>query len=137
MKNQTWEIVNAILRRGDEPGLIAEWISGLEKWAATNGGQDAAALRLWLPHFQVRPFYTAEELSNLWPALKIALGMETKMTENPSPNRLANELEFHGLPKVLFATSPRSEKWFIVERCRYWKNRQLSDDQFREIANVF
>jgi hypothetical protein len=141
-KPDTFTIVNTILRRGNEPGLISEWFAGMKAWAEANGGQDAAALKIWLDLVKPRPFYTAFELSKLWPALRLTLGLTSRMEEPPSPNRLANELKFFGLP-VLKNTNGKSfffhggnsspAEHFIVEHCHKWRGQSLDQIEFDNI----
>lgn len=140
----TYAIVRAVLERGNQPGLITEWFAGMKAWADANQGPDAAALRLWLPQFPIRPFYTAEELARLWPALKLTLGLAKTMTEPPTANRLENELLFCGLPMLVnydtgnswFWNPERTKmgKYFVVEHVHDWKNLSMSQGGF---DNVF
>lgn len=140
--NDTYAICQAILRRGNEPGLIAEWFDGMKAWAEANNGPDASALRTWLGIVKPRSFYTALELSMLWPALKVTLGLRTRMEEPPAPNRLSNELQFHGLPLLkndngtmyFFHGGNRSpDKFFIVEHVHKWKPIALTQKEFDDI----
>lgn len=124
-------IVETILARGNKPGLIAEWFAGMKAWAQANKGPDADALRLWLDLVKPRPFYTAEELSGFWPALRLALGLATQMAPKPTANRLHNELTFYGLPLLKNADTganyfPGFGSLFIVERVHYWRNRPVT-----------
>lgn len=139
MKTANFEIVNTIVRRGNEPGLITEWFRGMLEWANTNPGPDATALRTWLEMVKPRPFYTTEELCALWPALRVALGYDRRMIERPSPNRLANELAFHGLQYLAsdegtyYFRDPFTGKrgrYFIVERHGFWRKQRLSQKEF-------
>lgn len=138
--NATQEIVKIILQRGNGPGLITEWFDGMRAWAEANDGQDAAALRIWLNIAKPRPFYTSDELALLWPALKLTLGLATRLDAPPGANRLHNELWFHRLP-VVFNGNPGNANWpffeiegkttqyFIVEHCHKWRDRPLTTEQ--------
>ena len=130
-------IVQLILRRGNGPGLIAEWFAGMKQWAEANGGQDAAALKVWLDIVQPRPFYTAEELARFWPALRLTLGMTKRLEPGPSPNRLENELTFYRLPEILFDTNeiPFRHKFFIVEHCHRWRKHRFSVEEVQTILS--
>lgn len=140
--SDTYTIVNTILQRGNEPGLIREWFDGMKAWAEANGGQDAAALRMWLKLVKPRPFYTAEELSRLWPALKLTLGLSMRLDPEPSPNRLANELEFCGLPVLRdengmpFVSEGSFSSRFIVEHCHKWRNVHMTQEEFDNALNL-
>jgi hypothetical protein len=135
-KSPTYEIVQIILRRGNEPGLISEWFDGMRAWAEANRGPDAAALKTWLGIVKARPFYTAAELAKFWPALKLTLGLSTRLDPEPSPNRLANELVFYGLPMLRnefgFTFFPGEEKnpYFIVEHCHKWRDARMTQEEF-------
>ena len=74
-KGETYAIVKAMKATGNRPGVIAQWKAEMEAWAAMRpvNDPDAQAVRSWLPHWQCRPFYTAEELAPMWPALAIAV----------------------------------------------------------------
>lgn len=126
----TYVIVRRIIDAGNGPGLFREWYRAMLDWADHNPGADADAIKAWLHIVKPRPFYTAEELSRFWPALKLALGLESRMTEPPSPNRLANELDFYRLP---FVTDEEGRKFFIVEQVAKWKGAKLTQ---KEIENA-
>lgn len=127
----TYQIVNMICRRGNQPGIIREWFDGLRKWASENTGPDAEALRCWMDIARVRPFYTAEELAPLWPALKLTLGLASRLDPAPGANRLHNELVFHGMPKLQNAETGSFEffeshqRYFIVEHVHRWRNNPI------------
>lgn len=130
-ESETYAIIKAMKRNGNRPGLIAEWKDAVERWANLPENArcaDAAAVRAWLPAWQVRPFYTATELAPLWPALAIAVGATMKLAHPKSPMRLANELDFGGLPRVQIEGQPTD--YFIVERIHHW-NRPLTLKEFR------
>jgi hypothetical protein len=149
----TYQIVRVMIERGSKPGLIRELLETSLKWAEAHNGQDAAALRLWLEYVNFkRPFYAASELSFFWPALKLALGLEKRMTEAPSPNRLANELKFYGLPIVRrsdqiapsfdgvgsgdwFEKNSTPTEYFICENITYWRDRRLTQAELEEILH--
>lgn len=123
---ETYHIINAMRRSGNY-GVIARWKDSVARWAEMNqDNADAAAVIAWLPFWQVRPFYTAEELAPLWPALAIATGFTDKWPVRQSmlksPMRLKHELDFHRLPRVFGYPS-----YFICERFRYWQN--ATDDE--------
>lgn len=139
-ESDTYAIIKAMKRNGNRPGLIAEWKDAVERWAMLPENvrnADAAAVRAWLPAWQPRPFYTATELAPMWPALAVAVGATMKLPHVKSPMRLANELDFGGLPRVRvdygikdvahFKVHPRD--FFIVERIHHW-NRPLTMKEF-------
>ena len=123
---KTYHIVNAMRRAGNY-GVIARWKDSVAHWAVMNpDNADAAAVIAWLPFWQVRPFYRAEELAPMWPALAIATGYTSKWPVRrsliKSPAQLAHELDFHRLPRV--RGYPR---YFICERLRHWQ--KATDDE--------
>lgn len=139
MNTPNYRLARMILERGNEPGIIREWFAGMKAWAESNAGSDAAALRIWLGINKPRPFYTSNELASMWPALRVATGLDQRMTERPSANRLENELLFHGLPFLAnsegtyyfhspFIDAPR--KFFAVERPGYWRKQRLTQAEF-------
>lgn len=138
--SDTYRIVQLILRRGNGPGLIAEWFDGMRQWAEANSGPDASALRVWLDIAKARPFYRSSELSRFWSPLRLTLGMTLRLEPPPSPNRLANELEFYGLPVIRrsdgVALKVDGEKFFIVEESHRWRDCRFNEAEFREFLYV-
>lgn len=136
-ESETYAIIKAMKRNGNRPGLIAEWKDAVERWAMLPENvrnTDAAAVRAWLPAWQPRPFYTATELAPMWPALAVAVGATMKLPHLKSPMRLANELDFGGLPRVRLTYPHNADKfysgdYFIVERIHHW-NRPLTMKEF-------
>lgn len=136
----TYAIVRLMIERGNKPGVIRHWMTQLAQWADANTGSDAAALRSWLSMARPKPFYSAEELAVMWPALKIACGLEKRLYAAPSPKLLAIKLEVAGLPYltggksfVLPFLGPR--KMFIVERIAYWRQRMPDQEEFENALN--
>ena len=107
------------MRRAGNYGVIARWKDSVARWAEMNlDDPDAAAVRAWLPFWEVRPFYTAEELAPMWPALSIVTGYTNQWRiVVKSARRLEHELDFHRLPRV-----PSYAKHFICERFHHWRN---------------
>jgi hypothetical protein len=122
--SDTYKIVKAMKATGNRPGIVAQWKSTVERWAISAvNDPDAVAVRAWLPLWQVRPFYTAAELAPMWPALAIALGLQTRMMEAPSPRKLEFELHYAELPSFPF----EGQCYFIVERIHHWRQQDYSE----------
>lgn len=118
---ETYAIVKAMKAAGNRPGIIAQWKADMEQWAAMRPAtdRDAQAVRSWLPHWQVRPLYTAEELAPIWPALAIAIGHTDRWPAVPkSARRLGFELDYAGLP----SREVEGRKYYIVERLHHWRS---------------
>ena len=114
----TYAIVKAMRRAGNQPGLIEQWKSLVEMWANAEGGADAAAVKAWLPNWRSRPFYTAEELAPMWPALAVAIGYSKYLPVQKSPQRLAFELDYAGLPfRIIWG-----RRYYIVEQIHRWRD---------------
>jgi hypothetical protein len=134
-KGETWAIIKAMRATGNRPGVIAGWKADIEAWAENNPRDpNAAAALSWLPHWQVRPFYTADELAPLWPALAIAVGHTTRWPEVPkSAKRIEFELDYAGLPRLghwpeFSDNFPHSlRRYFIVERIHHWSAATLKE----------
>lgn len=130
---ETRHIIAMMKATGNRPGVIAQWKAAVTDWAQKyRTDPDAASVNAWLPLWQPRPFYTAEELAPMWPALAIATGFTNRWPQvMKSAMRLQNELDFCGLPRL----GHRHQKYFIVERIHYW--RQASKEEIeREIENA-
>lgn len=117
-QGETWAIVKAMKATGNRPGVIAEWKEKVAQWAQMHRTDpNAAAVNAWLPLWQPRPFYTAEELAPMWPALAIAVGHTTHWPPVPkSAKRLEFELDYAGLPRLDF----HYRQFFVVERIHHW-----------------
>jgi hypothetical protein len=129
---ETYHIIQAMKATGNQPGIIAQWKESVAAWAQMNRTDpNAAAVNAWLPLWQPRPFYTAEELAPLWPALGIATGFTQRWPNVlKSSRRLEYELDFQGLPRLRYFPDH-----FICERIHYWKIAP-EDEIRREIENA-
>lgn len=139
MSAVTKHIVHAMMNTGQrqrEASVIATWKAAVEQWAKLNpGNPDAEAVLSWLPHWQARPFYTADELAPMWPALAIATGFTDQWPVRKSliksAVQLEFELDFYGLPRLSYC--PR---YFIVERIKYWQFAKDSE-VMQELQNAY
>lgn len=139
----TWDMVNAIKARGNREGVIREWFAGMKAWAEANRGPDAAALKTWLAIVQPRPFYNANELAGLWPALRLELGITPVLTVAPPALWFEKELEFCRLPILRNADGTGTfwtvdglglrHKYFIVEEIGRWQKSPLSQEEFENV----
>lgn len=132
MKSETLHIIRAMKATGNQPGVIEKWKHTVMVWAQLNRTDpSAAAVNAWLPLWQPRPFYTAEELAPLWPALAIATGFTDRWPAVvKSAKRLEHELDFYRLPRLTYC-----RKYFIVERIHYWTRAQ-DFEVMKELQNV-
>lgn len=131
----TYAIVKAFKANGNRPGLIQQWKDAVEAWALSpeyTRTQEAQAVRVWLPLWQVRPFYSASELVPLWPLLALAVGWSDMPPAQKSGMRLQHELDYAGLPSFMWG----GEKYYIVERVHYWKE-QVAQGKWQEINHAF
>ncbi len=118
-KTSTYRIVQAMKATGNRPGIIAQWKALIEQWVANNpSAPEAAALRSWLPMWQVRNHYSARELAPIWPVLAVVLGLATRLEHLKSPRRLEYELDFARLPHF----EKDGEKYYYVEQVHLYKN---------------
>jgi hypothetical protein len=129
---ETYHIIQAMKATGNRPGIIQQWKDAVAEWAQINRiDADAAAVNAWLPHWQVRPFYTVEELAPMWPALAIATGFTQRWPSVlKSPKRLEHELDFHGLPRVMID----GQKYYVVDRLHFWKN--ASEEELKNVISA-
>ena len=119
-------VVKAMKASGNRPGVIVEWKAAVEAWANQSTSADAAAVKAWLPVWQTRPLYTAAELAPIFPALAVALGVTKiagRMPPQWSANRLANAIDFAGLPSRHIGTF----RFFAVERLHYWRDAPIEE----------
>jgi hypothetical protein len=131
--DETCRIIEAMKATGNRPGVVECWKNDVAAWAQMHRTDpDAAAVNAWLPLWQPRPFYTADELAPMWPALAIATGVAVRWPAVlKSARRLEFELDVHGLPRL--ADYP---KYFIVERIHHWRRASLEEIK-REINHAF
>ena len=128
-RSETYHIIEMMKATGNRPGVIERWKTLVAEWSQkyrTDPG--AAAVNAWLPLWQPRPFYTAEELAPMWPALAIATGFTNHWPAVvKSARRLAHELDFYGLPHVMID----GQKYYVVERLHFWKN--VSEEELKNV----
>ncbi len=131
-QGETYAIVKAIKARGNQPGLVQEWKDGIETRAKANRTTEAAAVLAWLPLWQIRPFYTAEELAPMWPALAIHIGHAKRWPQVvKSAARLGFELGYAGA-----ASFERfGRRFYIVERPHYWR-KLIDKAEWQEIDRL-
>lgn len=126
MKNETTHIVNAMRRASPNAPIIQQWKAAVEQWAMREKAVDVLA---WLPCWRVRPFYTADELAPIWPALAIATAYTVHWPNVlKSARRLEFELDFARLPRLV-----SHQNFFIVERFKYWTDPRRT---LEEIENA-
>lgn len=114
----TYAVIKGMKAAGNQPGMVARWIATVEQWATDHHGlADAAAIKAWLPHWQAREIYSAEELAPIFPALAIAFTAVKVPPPTKSPQRLAHELIYGGLPH----RNIHGKDYFAVARLHYWK----------------
>lgn len=132
-RGETAAIVKAMKATGNRPGIVAEWKTSVTHWANTHPTDlNAAAVLSWLPLWQIRPFYTAEELAPMWPALAIAIGHTNIWPPvMKSARRLEFELDYAGLPRLghwpeFSDRLPAPYRhFFIVERIHHWSRASV------------
>lgn len=118
-KTSTYQIVQAMKATGNKAGVIAQWKAQIEQWVQNNpDAPEAAALRAWLPLWQVRDYYSARELVPIWPVLAVVLGLATRLEHLKSARRLEYELDFTRLPHF----EKDGEKYYYVEKIHLYKN---------------
>lgn len=112
-RSDTYRIVEAMKAAGNQTGVIEWWKKMVEATVPNMLAADRMAVEAWLPHWQVRPFYTAAELAPLFPALAVALGFRSTLPPQKTPARLANELDLARLPKF----ERDGVTYYLVEHC--------------------
>ena len=136
-------IVQTMRRTGNQPGIVRQWIEAALKWADENPGPQAQAIRDWTAHIQVRPFYTATELTPIIPALGVAFEITSTPLPQMSARRLANLLDYYRLPKLRNVRDETrfrhpyrymQEEFYIVEQIHIWGKRKLTQEEFENVA---
>lgn len=125
---ETYHIIRAMKATGNQQGIIVKWKDDVAAWAQMHRADpNAAAVLAWLPFWQSRPFYTAEELAPMWPALAIATGYTDRWPVRQSLIKsaawLEHELDFHRLPRL----PEPYRKYFVCERIHYWRSAPLTE----------
>lgn len=108
----TYRVVRKMIESGNQPGIVSTWKNMVAAWAEKAIGPDAAAVKAFLPLWQIRPYYTAAELAPIFPMLEVTLGVTSRPGPMKSPERLANELRFAGLPSFY----KNGIEFFVVEQ---------------------
>lgn len=142
-KSDVYTVIKAMKASGNEPGLVARWLGQVAQWVALETGPDGAALRAWLPLWQARPFYSANELAPMFPALILALGLRERLPPAMSPERLAFQLDYGRLPTLRNVdgtdrfVSPQgyATRYYTVERIGYWSKQILTQKEFEDVLH--
>lgn len=140
-QGDVWRVMCLMKATGNSPGIIRQWKSLVELWASRNAATlEGKAMLAWLPLWQVRPFYTTAELAPILPALAHTFGITQRIQPAHSPLRLSNELSFGNMPYLNMAhgdlqyfpnpATGQMEKYWIVERQKYWSNKYVRIDKF-------
>lgn len=121
MIQETRHIIEAIKAH---PRLVEHWKASVAQWAQMNRTDpNAQAVNAWLPLWQTRELYSAEELAPLWPALAIASGFTKHWPNVPKGAALIeNELRFCGVP----CRYVNGRIYFAIERRGYWRHAETS-----------
>lgn len=130
-------LVQEMKARGNQSGLVTQWKEKVAKWAESNPKSlDAQAVSAMLPLWQVRPFYTADELAPILPALFMVAGLRETPGPKIGPATTKNMLLKSGLPLLangaLFRNpfTGASDQYFIVERIHHWAKRPMQQEEF-------
>jgi hypothetical protein len=127
---ETYKILQAMKATGNRPGVVAQWKATVEAWAQNVKDPNAEAVKAWLPAWQVRPFYTADELAPIWPAISLAIGYRlTWPSVLKSPKRLEHEMDFYGWPHVMV----NDRKYYCVEQLHIWGKARTQEEIERAI----
>lgn len=141
-KSDTYAVIKAMKATGNRPGVIAEWIVRAGAWASANDGPDAVAVRAWLPLWQVRPFYSAAELAPIFPVLAWMLGGKDRLPPTMSPERLAFQLDYGGLPRLekpdlsthyRNPVTGQTARYYIVEEIHRWSKQPVTQEEFENV----
>lgn len=123
-RSPTYRIIQAMKATGNRAGVVEQWKESVRKWAEMNSTlSEAKAILAWLPYWQTRPFYTAEELAPMWPALAVALRIVARPFPVIPAARLSHLLDYGGLPRF----EMDGQKFYIVEQIHTWKNKNYQE----------
>lgn len=138
-KSPVYGVIKAIMNPGNGPGIVYEWIKLSHQWALDHPTKpDAQALLTWVPQIQFRPFYTANELTPMFPGIMRALELSNDPPKY-SGRQLALLLDRGRLPVCLnkdeasWFRDPKNGKvarFYICDRVRYWRQRRLTQEEF-------
>lgn len=135
----TYKIIKAMQATGNGPGVIEQWVGQVAAWAEQYPGADSDAIKAWLPHWKMRPFYTAAELAPLFPALAVAMQFSDRLLAPKNPRRLYHELVYGKLPMLNQGATMRHpvtlapNQYFIVERLHHWSKLTLTQQEFENV----
>lgn len=95
-----------------------------------------------LATFKPRPWYSAAELSRLWPLVCIGLACK-QQGRSPSPVKLAERLTIHGLPKLRqwdgsqeFLHHGKRQEFFIVQDVWAIANQRYTQTDFDRVMTL-
>ena len=131
-----YRIVRGTKACGNQPGMVARWISSVEEWARRNANHpDGKSVIAMLPYWRARPFYTAAELAPLIPALAVAFGISVIPPPVMSGARLSFALDYAGLPVL---RNVNGTEWFhdaagIVEQIHKWADTPMTQEEFERV----
>lgn len=146
-KETTAKIVAQMRAQGNQAGLVRILKMEIAQWATKNPKhRHADSVTAWLPYLKPRKFYPAAELVPLFPVLALTMGFEPILLPQKSSARLSNELKFANLPVLKNANGtqtfvhplwpkPVQMEFFICERIHFWRERELTQDEFE--AEIF
>jgi hypothetical protein len=105
--------------RTSDHSIIVRWLQTAEQWAmnviGAPGHQDtpkANEIIQAIQHFPIRPFYTAEELTNMFPHMIMDLHHRTKRFNNATiPGKVSQTLRNEGIYFLKNVDDPRGFLW--------------------------
>lgn len=134
------ELVAWMRARGNRTGAIAQWVKDFSDWLENQPSTvDTRAARAMLPLWQVRPVYTAAELSPLLPVLYVVAGIRKTPGLSIGPATTKNILLKAGLPmlgqgaRFAHPITGQLDQYFIVERLHYWAKLPVDQEDFVRI----
>lgn len=135
-QTDVYRIIQAMKATGNKPGMVRQWRELMQIWALDHPGADGDAMRAWIPYWRVRAVYTTDELAPIFPVLAVVFGFAQRAAPAMSANRLANLLEFGGLPQLKgvfqHPVTGQLDRWWVVERLHYYSKIEYDQTSFEK-----
>jgi hypothetical protein len=122
-------------------GQAMQWATGNEQSTWPGVAASARAVRANIEQYQIRPWYTADELGMIFPAVLQEMGARSKSANRPT-GQLSRELRDAGVPYLRCVDSPGGFMWkgrltqfLVVSDAESWTQPITQEEFERHMAH--